>query len=185
MDPLVQYGHKEAVKVLLEKGAKVNQENHKGIIPLHLAACKGYSETAVPAENEDKSLVSKEHQKNSLRKQNSQQTDFQLEKDLAGIADSEIVELLVQKHIEKGISIDIEDEKDLTALYTAVWFGHFEVIKVLLEYGAIIGQLDQYRTVSGKQQEILEIFTKYSFQRRETYLYRITEAATDLSNDDY
>ncbi|MEB3310246.1 MAG: ankyrin repeat domain-containing protein [Snowella sp.] len=107
-------GQKEAVKLLLEKGADVNQANLAGETPLTLIAKQG-----------DREIW------NILR-----QFDVKLTVDALMTAAGEGQDEFVKTLIQAGLDIDTEDENGDTALHLACLEGHVSVVSALLALGA-------------------------------------------------
>ena len=115
----------DLAQLLLEHGAYVNQRNHHGSTPLHLAAEYGRVEVM---------RVLLEHGANVGAVDHEGRTPFHA---AANFGRVEVVCVL----LEHGANADAEDEESRTPFHVA---GSVEVVRVLLERGANVGAEDKY-----------------------------------------
>ncbi|KAJ4175725.1 Ankyrin repeat A protein 2 [Fusarium falciforme] len=114
------YGHRVVVKLLLEKGAKIEaKDSEHGQTPLLWAAGEGHDAVV-------KLLLEKGADVEG--KDNYGQTPLSW---AAEIGQEAVVKLL----LEKGANIEANDSRDRTPLLSATEYGHDAVVKLLLETG--------------------------------------------------
>jgi ankyrin repeat protein len=120
-------GHVEVVRVLLEKGAAVNQgRTDTGATPLLRAAKKGHVEVVVM-------LLEKSAAGNQGKSDYGDTPLF--------MAAQQGHLLVVRVLLEKGAAVNQATTDDgATPLFAAAYEGHFEVVRVLLEKGAAVNQ---------------------------------------------
>ena len=59
-----------------------------------------------------------------------------------------VLEALVQSHVQSGRELQgVKDDEDNTCLHLAVFNGHLNVVKYLVEHGCSAGEGDKYGTV--------------------------------------
>jgi ankyrin repeat protein len=113
-------GCREAAQLLIERGAVVDEKDaREGITPLHCAASKGNPEVA-------QILLEKEADIEALSKMGWRPLQLS-----ASEGHVDVVRLLVDWRAEVNASVDGH-----TALYYAIWQGHFDIVDLLLEGGA-------------------------------------------------
>ncbi|MDN5247985.1 MAG: ankyrin repeat domain-containing protein [Wolbachia endosymbiont of Tyrophagus putrescentiae] len=113
-------GSTSVVKLLIEKGAKVNLQNKNGRTPLHLAAGSGGTSVV-------KLLIEKEAKVN-LQDKNGR-TPLHL---AARSGNTSVVELL----IEKRAGVNPQDQDRRTPLHLASRYDHMDVVDVLVRRNA-------------------------------------------------
>ncbi|MGB4069784.1 MAG: ankyrin repeat domain-containing protein [Nitrospira sp.] len=121
-------GELDVVKLLLEKGAAVNQTDQNGWSPLLLAAKNGHREVVELLVAKGAAAV---------------QTDPKGSSPLVLAAmhgHREVVELLVAK----GAAVNQTSWKGRSPLYFAAEMGHRDVVEALLAKGAAVNQTDQF-----------------------------------------
>ncbi|XP_043088851.1 transient receptor potential cation channel, subfamily N, member 1 isoform X3 [Puntigrus tetrazona] len=123
-------GHTEVVKVLLDSGASVTEEDTSGYTPLHLAALSGH-------ENVVRLLL------NSPGVQADAETNIQGSSPLHLAAQSghtAVVGLLLSR---SGSLLHLTDKRGCTCLHLAAAHGHVAMVRVLLGQGAEINHTDK------------------------------------------
>lgn len=111
----------EIVKMLLRANADVNISNNKGVTPLHIACGDGSYDIV-------KLLC--ERNINMNDKTYCGATSLHM---AASGGHSEVVKLLLEK---EGIDLDIQDDRQNTALQYACYLGNVEIVKCLIDKGA-------------------------------------------------
>ena len=123
------YGQTEAIKVLIEVGAKINARDWRGATPLYEAAYRGQTEAA-------NTLIEAGANINA-RNDESRMTPLAV---AAGQGSTEVCKLL----IEAGAKVNPKDEDSWTPLHKAVYGGHTETTKILLAAGANVNAKNKY-----------------------------------------
>jgi ankyrin repeat protein len=116
----------EVVKLLLDKGANINQQDNNGKTALHIAA--QYGETKVVELLLDRNA-------NIDQQDNNGKTALHI---AAECGETEVVKLL----LDRNANIDQPDNNGKTALHIAAECGETEVVKLLLDRNANIDQPD-------------------------------------------
>ncbi|XP_071041937.1 serine/threonine-protein phosphatase 6 regulatory ankyrin repeat subunit B-like [Parasteatoda tepidariorum] len=115
-------GHLDLVKFLINEGADLNVIGSFGSKPIHIAAYYGHLHIVKYFIQRDEKLLTDRGWAN-----------MSLLHYAAGEGQTEVVKYL----IEKGIDVNDECDDGFRPIHFAVKFNHEEVIKVLLNYGAI------------------------------------------------
>lgn len=113
-------GHTDIVKILIEKGARVNAKNAYGITALMLALDKDYTDII-------KLLIDNNADINIKAIDGT--TTLMMASSKGNI---DIVNLLIQK----GAWVNAKTDNGITALWMATQNGHTDVVKLLIENGA-------------------------------------------------
>ncbi|MBA3954883.1 ankyrin repeat domain-containing protein [Candidatus Dependentiae bacterium] len=129
-------GHKEVVKLLLEKGADIDTEDENNHTPLHSAAYAGYAEVVKLLLQKGASINTRVEGNEDEDEEEEGYTALHL---AAENGHKEVVELL----LKSGADINAKDEEDNTALHVAAQCGHKEVVELLLKSGADINAKDE------------------------------------------
>ncbi|MDC0857561.1 ankyrin repeat domain-containing protein [Rickettsiales bacterium] len=121
-----QNGHPEIVKLLLDRGAEVNQAGRYGTTPLHIAAHRGHREAVQLLLDRGAEV-------------NQSDNDGTTPLCIAVInGHREAVQLL----LDRGAEVNQADDDGETPLYIAVINGHREAVQLLLDRGAEVNQSD-------------------------------------------
>jgi len=125
----VEGQHVEAVKLLLDKGADVNQPRRDGWTALHYAANNGNTEIV-------QLLLDRNAEIDAMMKEvNATPLHFATYK-----GHMEIIKLLLQKCRQSSLSpreyVNMRKERNITALYDAAFNGFAENVQILLDNGA-------------------------------------------------
>ncbi|KAH8987328.1 ankyrin repeat-containing domain protein [Lactarius akahatsu] len=116
-------------RLLLERGVDVNAQNRSKTTPLHSAALKGRLKI-VQVLLDYGAIADAENDEGENPLHRASRGDYNSEED--GVC---IVRLL----LERGIDVNARDKNKTTPLHSATFKGRFEIVKVLLDYGAIAG----------------------------------------------
>ena len=178
-------GHREVVALLLEKGARIDQENFNGETPLAVAAWRGHLDVVAL-------LLAKGAEVNQ-RIGNNGETALHMaalggHRDVAAllleegtaidqatssgttpllVAASEGRRELVALLLAKGAAINRANSSGQTPLAAAAWNGHREVVALLLEKGAAVNRLTPsgttplYDAASGGHREIVRLLLEH------------------------
>jgi len=146
------FGHKEVIKMLIDKGANVNSKAEGGWTPLHYATGGNDQEIV-------KLLIAKGADLNS-KNAKDQITPLHW---AAWRGHKEVAELL----IIKGAAINTKNKSGGTPLHNAAWKGHKKIIDLLIRKGADLNAKD----IDGKtpfnwaeeanRKEISQLFRKH------------------------
>ncbi|XCA36459.1 MAG: ankyrin repeat domain-containing protein [Wolbachia endosymbiont of Armadillidium vulgare] len=129
---VVEAGNKEAVEVLLNKGADVNMINRNGKAPLYYAARSGRKEIVDVLLNNraDVNMGAVDVIGRTVN------TPLHL---AAEFGHKEVAEVL----LNNGANVNMTDEIERAPLHYAAKFGHKEVAEVLLNNGANVNMIDE------------------------------------------
>jgi ankyrin repeat protein len=122
-----QEGHHEAVKILLENGAKVDQVDNDGTTPLYIASQQGHYEVVKILLEAEADIDCANDDDSTPLWIASQQGHY------------EIVEIL----IEAEADIDCVNHKGATPLWIAAQNGHYDVVQRLIDAGADVNKADK------------------------------------------
>ncbi len=163
MEPLsvaVIMGHEKTASFLIEEGASVNNRNHLGLTPLHLAAKFNLTKMAkLLLQNgayEDVVSCSVNGEESSFKSGFLEKTPLMT---ASVFRSKEVADILVNS----GADIDYRNRKGQTALMLAVLNGQKEMVEFLIEKGASLEIRDNnYDTAlmlakRGKNKEIVSI----------------------------
>jgi len=135
------FGKEEVVKLLIQKGSKVNYKNKYWTTPLHVACFNGNVESA-------RILVANEADTNAW--------DTEDHTPLHGVAVKGHLEVAKLLLLEKKIKLNCADNNGQTPLHTAVYNGHLEIARLLIRNGAALnpqnyaGQTPLHRAASSQ-----------------------------------
>ncbi len=130
-------GHKEVVKLLLEKGADIDTEDESNYTPLHSAAHNGYPEVVKLLLQKGVSINSRVEGNEEEDEEEEGCTALHLAAELGRI---EVVELLLQE----GADVNAINDYHQTALHLAAESSceQEEIVRLLLEKGAHVNAKD-------------------------------------------
>jgi len=115
-------GNNKVIKLLLERGAKVNSTNELGETPL-IHASTYFIDTV--------KLLLENGAKINMKDTFEERAPLHVASDYGNI-------VIVKFLLEKGAKVDIEDFNKKTTLFLAVFEGYKDIAKLLLKYGAKI-----------------------------------------------
>ncbi|AVP88191.1 Putative ankyrin repeat-containing protein [Candidatus Phycorickettsia trachydisci] len=121
-------GHKEVIKLLIEKKANPNVQNSQGSTPLHLSALWGYDEVVEILLDKEAKLEIKDNKGNTPLNHAAYNGHI------------ETVKIL----FNKGANLNVRSHYGWTSLHYAVRNGHTETVKFLLDKGASLENADEY-----------------------------------------
>ncbi|XP_063912691.1 ankyrin-3-like [Zophobas morio] len=124
-----EYENQHIINLLIQKGVDVNAQNKYGTTALQLACKNGvYGNTEILLEYDASIKITDENNQSALH--------YALESE----ADNQCVIKLL---IEKGIDINTRSENGTTALQLACKKGVYDLVDMLLEFGASVNTLDK------------------------------------------
>ncbi|OPY01452.1 MAG: Ankyrin repeat protein [Syntrophorhabdus sp. PtaB.Bin047] len=153
-----RFGHPDIVRLLLEKGAKVNaRRKDDGHTPLHEACMHGHVDAA-------SLLIEKGAKVNAKNTWGA--TPFH-----AACATGELD--LARLLLEHGADLESRTDADITALHWACMYGHPDIVRLLIEKGADVNARDEagrspldlaleLPTDNPAREEILDLFRQYA-----------------------
>jgi serine/threonine-protein phosphatase 6 regulatory ankyrin repeat subunit B len=133
------YDHHKCVKILLNRGAKINERAHYGCTALHWASERGLSKCVriLLQYLEDDTINAKDYFNGMTALHRA-----------VFYSRTEILKILLNEAeygTKKGtLNVNEKDQSGRTALYYACQNGLFDCIKLLLDSGAQINELDRF-----------------------------------------